>query len=85
MADLERMLQLLDGKAIPDNRGDVTSRLYEHIGANSQMAKVYEDDYFLIKYFMKDSAHLTFRKPVLIDKINNIVAKHYPQMLPERV
>ncbi|MFW5388689.1 DUF4942 domain-containing protein [Yersinia sp. 2542 StPb PI] len=85
LADLERMLHLLDGKAIPDNRGDVTSRLYEHIRVNSQMAKIYEDDYFLIKYFMKGSAHLTFRKPALIDKMNNIVAKRYPQMLPRRV
>ncbi|EEQ06069.1 DUF4942 domain-containing protein [Yersinia bercovieri] len=85
LADLERMLHLLDGKAIPDNRSDVTSRLYEHIRVNSQMAKIYEDDYFLIKYFMKGSAHLTFRKPALIDKMNNIVAKRYPQMLPGRV
>ncbi|WP_145599545.1 DUF4942 domain-containing protein [Yersinia alsatica] len=85
LADLERMLHLLDGKAIPDNRCDVTSRLYEHIRVNSQMAKIYEDDYFLIKYFMKGSAHLTFRKPGLMDKMNDIIAKHYPSVLPERV
>ncbi|BET61298.1 MULTISPECIES: DUF4942 domain-containing protein [Yersinia pseudotuberculosis complex] len=84
LADLERMLHLLDGKAIPDNRGDVTNRLYEHIRANPHIAKVYEDDYFSIKYFMKGSAHLTFRKPELIDKMNAIVAKHYPGVLPER-
>ncbi|VEE73825.1 DUF4942 domain-containing protein [Yersinia pseudotuberculosis] len=84
LADLERMLHLLDGKAIPDNRGDVTSRLYEHIRANPHIAKVYEDDYFSIKYFMKGSAHLKFRKLSLIDKMNAIVAKHYPDVLPER-
>ncbi|ENA3446073.1 DUF4942 domain-containing protein [Yersinia enterocolitica] len=84
LADLERMLHLLDGKAIPDNRGDVTNRLYEHIRANPHIAKVYEDDYFSIKYFMKGSAHLKFRKPELIDKMNAIVAKHYPGVLPER-
>ncbi|CNE32668.1 DUF4942 domain-containing protein [Yersinia intermedia] len=85
LADLERMLHLLDGKAIPDNRGDVTSRLYEHIRVNPHMAKDYQDDYLHIKYFMKGSAHLTFRKPELIDKMNDIVAKHYPQMLPANV
>lgn len=42
LADLERMLFLLEGKAIPDNRGDVTTRLYEHMSANRQMTKVYE-------------------------------------------
>ncbi|MDA5481770.1 DUF4942 domain-containing protein, partial [Yersinia intermedia] len=55
---------------------------YEHIGANPHMAKDYQDDYLQIKYFMKGSAHLTFRKLELIDKMNDIVAKHYPQMLP---
>ncbi|HHH1912296.1 TPA: DUF4942 domain-containing protein [Yersinia enterocolitica] len=85
LADLERMLFLLEGKAIPDNRGDVTTRLYEHMSANRQMTKVYEDDYFSIKYFMKGSAHLTFRKPRLMDKMNDIIAKHYPSVLAERV
>ncbi|MGP2468013.1 DUF4942 domain-containing protein [Yersinia sp. 2540 StPb PI] len=85
LADLERMLFLLEGKAIPDNRGDVTTRLYEHMSANRQMTKVYEDDYFAIKYFMKGSAHLTFRKPGLMDKMNDIIAKHYPSVLAERV
>ncbi|OVZ84554.1 DUF4942 domain-containing protein [Yersinia intermedia] len=85
LADLERMLYLLDGKAIPDNRGGVTSRLYEHIRANSQMAKDYQDDYLHIKYFMKGSAHLAFRKPALIDKMNDIVAKRYSQMLSAKI
>jgi len=85
LADLERMLFLLEGKAIPDNRSDLTARLYEHIRANPQMAKVYEDEYFSIKYFMKGSAHLTFKKPGLLDKMNDIVAKHFPGMLASRL
>ncbi|HBE9179838.1 TPA: DUF4942 domain-containing protein [Serratia fonticola] len=85
LADLERMLYLLDGKPLPDNRSDLTARLYEHIRANPQMAKVYEDEYFSIKYFMKGSAHLTFRKPGLVDKMNDIVAKHFPGMLASRL
>ncbi|WP_447870378.1 DUF4942 domain-containing protein [Serratia fonticola] len=84
LADLERMLHLLDGKPLPDNRADLTARLYEHIRTNPQMAKVYEDEYFSIKYFMKGSAHLTFRKPELMDKMNDIIAKHYPGMLAAR-
>ncbi|HHQ6535932.1 TPA: DUF4942 domain-containing protein [Serratia fonticola] len=85
LADLERMLHLLDGKPLPDNRSDLTTRLYEHIRANPQMAKVYEDEYFSIKYFMKGSAHLTFRKPGLVEKMNDIVAKHFPGMLASRL
>ncbi|WON77416.1 DUF4942 domain-containing protein [Serratia sp. UGAL515B_01] len=85
LADLERMLFLLEGKAIPDNRSDLTARLYDHISAHRLKAEVYEDEYFSIKYFMKGSAHLTFRKPKLMDKMNDIIAKHYPDVLPERV
>ncbi|WP_337261414.1 MULTISPECIES: DUF4942 domain-containing protein [unclassified Serratia (in: enterobacteria)] len=85
LADLERMLHLLDGKAIPDNRSDLAARLYDHISVHRQRAEVYEDEYFSIKYFMKGSAHLTFRKPELMDKMNDIIAKHYPGVLPERV
>jgi len=76
LADLERMLFLLEGKAITDNRTDVTAQLYEHIRAAPKMAKIYEDEYFTIKYFMKGSAPLTFRKPELMDKMNIIIAKH---------
>lgn len=85
LADLERMLHLLDGKPLPDNRSDLTTRLYEYIRANPQMAKVYEDEYFSIKYFMKGSAHLTFRKPGLVETMNDIVAKHFPGMLASRL
>ncbi|CNL59910.1 z1226 protein [Yersinia pseudotuberculosis] len=85
LADLERMLYLLDSKPIPDNRGDVTTRLYAHISANPHIAKVYEDDYFSIKYFMKGSAHLVFKRSDLVNNMNDIVAKHYPEMLATRV
>lgn len=81
LADLERMLHLLEGNPLPDNRSDITTRLHEHISAHRLKAEVYEDDYFSIKYFMKGSAHLTFRKPELMDKMNDIIAKHYPSML----
>ncbi|CAI2065496.1 Uncharacterised protein [Serratia fonticola] len=81
LADLERMLFLLEGKAIPDNRRDITARLYDHISAHRLKAEVYEDEYFSIKYFMKGSAHLKFRNLELVDKMNDIVAKHYPGML----
>lgn len=84
LADLERMLYFLEGKAIPDNQQDVAVRLYEHITTNRLKAEVYEDEYFTIKDFMKGSAHLTFKKPALMDKMNDIIAKHYPGMLAAR-
>ena len=83
LADLERMLFLLDGKPIPDNRGDVTTRLMEHIRDNPSK-DVYEDDFFSIRYFQKGTAHITFKRCDLTEKMNDIVAKHYPGMLAAR-
>ena len=65
LADLERMLYLFSGKPIPDNREK----------------EDYEDEMFSIRYFKKGSAHITFRKPELVDRLNDIVAKHYPGQL----
>lgn len=83
LADLERMLYLLDGKPIPDNRGDISTRLMEHIRDNPTKA-VYEDAFFSIRYFQKGTAHLTFKRPELIEEMNGIIAKHYPRMLPKK-
>jgi len=74
---------LLDGKLIPDNRGDVTTRLMEHIRDHPGVQS-YEDDFFSIRYFQKGTVHLTLKRPELIEKMNDIIAKHYPEMLAAR-
>ncbi|EMA9950495.1 DUF4942 domain-containing protein [Salmonella enterica] len=83
LADLERMLMLLDGKPVPDNRADVTRRLDDHIHEN-RGSNCYEDGMFKIKYFQKGTAHITFRRPELVDKLNDIIARHYPGTLSAR-
>ncbi|WP_313473185.1 DUF4942 domain-containing protein [Rouxiella badensis] len=80
LADLERMLFLLDGKPIPDNRSDITTQLMAHIRDNPDK-DVYEDDFFRIRYFQKGTAHLTFKRLELVERMNDIIAKHYPGML----
>lgn len=80
MADLERMLFLLSGKSIPDNRSDITTRLMAHIRDNPDK-DVYEDEFFRIRYFQKGTAHLTFKRLDLVERMNDIIAKHYPGML----
>lgn len=83
LADLERMLMLLDGKPVPDNRADVTRRLGDHIHENRH-SNCYEDAMFTIKYFQKGTAHVTFKRPELVDKLNDIIARHYPGALPAK-
>ncbi|HBT3176789.1 TPA: DUF4942 domain-containing protein [Klebsiella aerogenes] len=83
LADLERMLMLLDGKSVPDNRADVTRRLSDHIHENRH-SNCYEDEMFTVKYFQKGTAHITFKRPELVDKLNDIIARHYPGTLASR-
>ncbi|WP_408626212.1 DUF4942 domain-containing protein [Dryocola clanedunensis] len=83
LADLERMLHLLDSKPIPDNCNDVTVRLMDHINQQRE-SQLYEDDYFAIRYFQKGTAHLMFKRPKLIERMNDIIAQHYPGMLAQR-
>lgn len=83
LADLERMLMIIDGKPVPDNRADVTRRLGDHIHANRHSNR-YEDEMFVITYFQKGTAHITFRRPDLTEKLNDIIARHYPGMLPSQ-
>lgn len=80
LADLERMLMILDGQPIPDNRADVTRRLGDHIHAQRNSTG-YEDEMFAIKYFQKGTVHITFKRHDLVHKLNDILAKHYPSML----
>ncbi|ETS32579.1 restriction endonuclease subunit M [Photorhabdus temperata] len=80
LADLERMLFLLDGKPISDNRGDISIRLMEHIRDNPAK-EVYEDEFFSIRYYQKGTAHLTFKRLELVERMNDIIAKHYPRIL----
>ncbi|WP_316551124.1 DUF4942 domain-containing protein [Klebsiella michiganensis] len=80
LADLERMLFLLDGKTIPDNRHDVTIRLMDFI-RDYPRQQVFEDDLFTVHFFQKGSGHITFKCMDLVEKMNDIIAKHYPGML----
>lgn len=81
LADLERMLYLLDGNTIPDNRHDVSIRFMDFVRDNPR-EQVFEDDMFTIRYFQKGSGHITFKRLDLVEKMNDIVAKHYRGMLP---
>ncbi|EIX6435539.1 DUF4942 domain-containing protein [Salmonella enterica] len=83
LADLERMLYLLDGKTIPDNRHDISIRFMDFVRDNPYQ-QVFEDDLFSIRYFQKGSGHITFKRLDLVEKMNDIVAKHYPGMLPAK-
>lgn len=56
LSDLDRMLNLLDGKPVPENRNDLAVRLDTHI--NRQHSSVFDDTYVEIRYFQKGTGHM---------------------------
>ncbi|PXV70881.1 DUF4942 domain-containing protein [Pantoea sp. PNA 03-3] len=83
--DLARPFYVLEGRNVPDYRVSDGARLDEFFKANQFNGEVFECDYFTVRYFKKGSGHITFTRPDLVDEINNLVARHYPGMLPPRV
>jgi hypothetical protein len=55
----------------------------EHI-CDSPHQQTYEDEPFSIRYFQKGTGYITFNRLGLVEKMSDIVAKHYPGMLPAR-
>ncbi|HIB1631318.1 TPA: DUF4942 domain-containing protein [Salmonella enterica subsp. enterica serovar Muenchen] len=85
--DLARPFWLLDGKTVPDFRVSEGAQLSEFIqrGGGSCMGELMTCDYFTIRVFKKGSAHITFTRPDLVDRVNDIIARHYPGALPPAV
>jgi hypothetical protein len=76
--DLVRVFSVLDGKPEPDHRTGMYRQLSEQRrGGNSE----WTGDYFALRWFKKGTGHLTFRRLDLVDKMNLILAKHYPNAL----
>jgi hypothetical protein len=77
--DLVRVFSVLDGKPEPDHRGGMWSQIS---GADHRKEDFYDGPYFHLRWFLNGNGHLTFKRPDLVDKMNRILAKHYPGALP---
>lgn len=75
--DLMRVFSVLDGKPEPDHRRGV----YRALNESRRAGEAYANDYFSIRTFGNGNGHLTFLRPDLVDKMNAILAKHYPGAL----
>lgn len=77
--DLSRVFHVLDGKPEPDIRRGWYGRLSDCRTTTDPDA---EDDYMRIRSFKNGNGHATFKRPELVDRMNLIIAKHYPGALP---
>ncbi|EBM5320648.1 DUF4942 domain-containing protein [Salmonella enterica subsp. enterica serovar Ajiobo] len=85
--DLARPFWLLDGKTVPDFRVSEGAQLSDFIqqGGVNSVGELLTCDYFTLRVFKKGSAHITFTRPDLVDRVNDIIARHYPGALPPAV
>lgn len=78
--DLLRVFSVLDGKPEPDHRGGFYHLLY---GEDRRNQREVENAYMQVRSFRNGNGHITFKRPDLVTKMNQILAKHFPAMLPD--
>jgi hypothetical protein len=81
---LVRVFSLFDGKPEPDHRNGI----YHHLSSAAMKRPVqrYVDlDYFDVRWFKNGNGHLMFKRPELVERMNKILAKHYPHALASEV
>lgn len=92
--DLVRAMHLLDGKPEPDIRNGMRIRIGRvdrpdrewDEGASAFVqpagADVLEDEYFKLRWFKKTgTAHVTFKRPDLVERMNQILGSRFPDAL----
>ncbi len=81
--DLLRVFHLCDGKPEADHRMGAYRLIADAMQTSSAWPKLAENDYVSIRLFKNHNGHVTFKRPDLILRLNRIIAKHYPNALPE--
>ncbi|WAL83708.1 DUF4942 domain-containing protein [Pandoraea sp. XJJ-1] len=80
--DLARVFSVLDGKPEPDHRHGISSLI---LHAQRLRETEAENAYFQLRWFKNGNCHLTFLRADLVDQVNKILAKHYPNALASEV
>lgn len=80
--DLVRVLSILDGRPEPDHRQGVYHQLSELQWMRGGGPTVADLEFFQIKGCLNGNAHVTFKRPDLIEKMNQILVRACPNALP---
>lgn len=76
--DLMRVFHVLDGQPEADHRNGMHALIS---GARHERRREAENAYLHLRWFKNGNGHATFKRPDLVDKLNLILAKHYPAAL----
>jgi hypothetical protein len=80
--DLLRVFHLCDGKPEADHRSASYGLISSAMQASSVWPKRAENEYVAFRLFKNQNGHVTFKRSDLIQRLNRIIAKHYPDALP---
>ncbi|WP_387693167.1 DUF4942 domain-containing protein [Photorhabdus sp. RM71S] len=69
----------MENKKIPEYCESVGLHIADNVGKRNQH---FNTEYFSVKWFKKGTLHLTFTKPDLIGRVNDMVAEMFPNALP---
>ncbi|SCU73998.1 Methyltransferase domain protein [Cupriavidus necator] len=76
--DLLRVMRVLDGQPEADHRHGAYHLITEAWRARLTEA---QNDYLHVRWFRNGNGHLTFKRLDLVDQMNQILARHYPNAL----
>jgi hypothetical protein len=79
--DLMRVFHVLDDKPEADHRQGCYVELGAAFREQSAWPKTYENDYFELRLFRNGNGHVSFKRSDLIDAMNAVIARHYPNAL----
>jgi len=83
--DLLRVMSVLDGQPEQDHRQGAYHVLINHFSYNKHSQEPVElAGMISIKCFKNGNGHLTFLRPDLVDKLNEIIRRHHPNALPAK-
>ena len=83
--DLVRPFYLLEGRNVPDFRNSIGAQYGEFLRNGDNVGKLLEGEYFTVRGYQKGTVHIVFKRSDLVEKLNDIIARHYPGALPPRV
>jgi hypothetical protein len=80
--DLMRVFHVFDGKPEADYRQGCYAQLGTAFREQAAWPKSYENDYLVVRLYRNGNGHVGFKRLDLIDSMNRIIARHYPNALP---
>lgn len=75
IGDIDRIIKTIDGKQYKPRE------LEYAMNAAFDRSEVFEDDYYRAKAFKNSNLHLEFKRPDLLDGLNEQIAEHYGNAL----